>query len=135
LAALISSSSAQAQGGKARAAGTAAPVVAVLVPDHTAEDEKARAAAFAFLAQVAPLFCPGMTSDTSAIREYERRQGFDQKDLLNIGRLAFYARDEFRAFQEQFTLSQDVACGLAVSELGPKGLKRNYSPPCRQRRV
>ncbi len=121
--ALIASSSAQAQDGKARSAETGAPVVVALVPDHTAEDEKARSAAFALLAQVAPLFCPGMTGDASAIREYENHNGFDQKDLLNLSRLAFYARDEFRAFQEQFTLSQDVACGLAASQLGPKGLR------------
>jgi len=123
MAALISSSSAQAQDGKARAAETAAPVVAVLVPDHTAEDEKARAASHALLAQVAPLFCPGMTGDASAIREYEGRNGFDQKDLLINDHLASVSRNEFRAFQQRFSLSQDVACESAASQLGPKGLQ------------
>lgn len=123
LAALIASSSAQAQDGQARAAETGAAVVAVLVPDHTAEHEKSRAAGEALLAQVAPLFCPGMTGDASAIREYEQRHGFNQKDLLINDQLASFSRDEFRAFQQRFSLSQDVACELVASQLGPTGIR------------
>ena len=87
-----------------------------------ADDERNRAAGNAFLAQVAPLFCPQMASNTSAVRSYEEQHHFAQDDLLRLDRFAEVSAREFRAFEERFTLEEDLACKKALIDLGPGGL-------------